>query len=208
MPQLKRCHGCDTRYEKQPNDPSFKCWCSPQCGYEVARERQERSIARRQAKAKRSAKVAQKADRAALRVRKESIKTIAQWKREAQTEVNKYIRARDAHLPCISCDQPPEIGQRHASHYRSVGACSQLRFNTWNIHASCAQCNSMKSGNILEYRIRLIQKIGIARVDWLECQNEITKVDIEYLRRVKRIFSQRSKRLERLRSFTDIDTTP
>ena len=52
MPQLKKCHGCDSRYEKGPSDDSFKCWCSPECGRIVARARQEKSRLKAEAKRK------------------------------------------------------------------------------------------------------------------------------------------------------------
>lgn len=171
--KLLKCCGCKERFDR---GAMFKTpagyFHSFECATSYARRKQQR--------------VQHKAD-------KERIKTKAEWAKEAQASVNSYIRARDHGKPCISCDQASNIGRRHASHYRSVGACTQLRFNTFNIHASCAQCNSKKSGNILEYRIRLIKKIGQEKVDWLETQNKITRYDIEYLKRIKRIFAKRAR---------------
>lgn len=146
-----------------------------------------------------STKAREKARRKADRKRKDAIKSRAEWAKEAQAAFNGFIRARDAHQPCISCGQSPYQGQRHASHYRSVGAASHLRFNTWNVHASCAQCNSMKSGNIVEYRIALVSKIGAERFSWLEYDNDCRTFDIDYLKRVKGIFSRRSRHYKKLR---------
>jgi len=144
---------------------------------------------------KESIKTEKKENRKAKKEFKEKHKTRSEWAKEAQAAVNSYIRARDAGKPCISCDKPDNgQHQRHASHYRSVGACSSLRFNTFNIHASCATCNSVLSGNLLEYRIRLIKKLGADRVDWLECQNELVRYDIEYLARLKKVFNKRARR--------------
>ena len=138
-----------------------------------------------------------------MREDKERIKTKAQWTREAQASVNKYIRARDKGRPCVSCGKPDNgQHQRHASHFRSVGACSSLRFNTWNIHASCMQCNSILSGNLIEYRIRLKDKVGAGRVDWLESRNEVTRYDIDYLRRIKKIFNKLARTAERRYNYT------
>ena len=131
------------------------------------------------------------------KILKDKIKTKAQWAKEAQAAVNAYIRARDSGKPCVSCGKPDNgQHQRHASHFRSVGACSSLRFNTWNIHASCMQCNSILSGNLIEYRIRLKGKVGVDRVEWLESQNDITRYSIDYLKRIKKIFTKRAKRLQ------------
>ena len=141
----------------------------------------------------------EKARRKDDRKRKDAIKSRADWAKEAQAEFNKFIRARDSQLGCVSCGQSPYQGQRHASHYRSVAAASHLRFNLWNVHASCAQCNCMKSGNVVEYRIRLVSKIGAKRVEAIECSNEPRTFEIEYLKRVKRIFSRRARHYKKLR---------
>ena len=125
---------------------------------------------------------------------KKNLKTQAQWAKEAQAAFNKYIRARDIGKPCVSCDKPDSGShQRHASHYRSVGACSSLRFNTKNVYASCSTCNNHLSGNLIEYRIRLNNRYGKELTDWLETQNGIRRYDIDYLKRIKRIFTKKAK---------------
>ena len=134
------------------------------------------------------------------RERLEKLKTPSEWAKEAQQAVNLYVRVRDKGKPCISCDKP-DVGVRNASHYRSVGACSSLRFNTFNNHASCYSCNCEKSGNLLEYRIRLVKLYGQERVDWLESQNVRTRYSIDYLKRVKKIFNKRAKHIAKLRGY-------
>jgi len=141
-------------------------------------------------------KLERKAYKATTRAMKKAMKSRSDWLREAQQVFNAYIRARDKGKPCISCDKPDnDQHQRHASHYRSVGACSALRFNTFNVHTSCATCNSVLSGNLIEYRIRLVKKIGAAKVGWLECQNKTVRYEIEYLAKLKKVFSKRTRRL-------------
>jgi len=144
--------------------------------------------------------IQRKEARKITREKKERLKTKTDHAKEAQTAVNLYIRTRDRGRPCISCDKP-DVGKRDASHYRSVGACKQLRFNTFNIWASCHSCNTRLSGNLLEYRIRLIPLLGADRVDWLESQNEIARYSIEYLKRIKRVFNRRAKHLIKLRGY-------
>jgi hypothetical protein len=177
-PRARKCkigaEGCDKSY--LPFNSMQTCCRNPFCALEAGRLAREKK-----------ARIKSKAD-------KERIKSKADWMREAQTAVNAYVRARDKGKPCISCDKPDNGShQRHASHYRSVGACSQLRFNTWNIWASCAQCNGVKSGNLIEYRIRLVPKLGATRVDWLESQNGVTRYSIEYLQRIKKLFAKRAR---------------
>lgn len=126
--------------------------------------------------------------------RKKALKSRNDWLKEAQSVFNKFIRLRDEHLPCISCCRFHN-GQYHASHYRSVGACSSLRFNEDNVHKSCYVCNTQLSGNILEYRIELIKKIGIEKVEWLECQPKCRKWTIDEAKEIIKKYKELCKLL-------------
>lgn len=92
----------------------------------------------------------------------------------AQAVFNKYIRLRDSSITnkCISCDYVwGNIGhqrQAHASHFISTSKSRLLRFNEDNVHMSCQICNTHLSGNLAEYRLRLIKKIGLEKVEELE----------------------------------------
>lgn len=130
--------------------------CSPLCALQFA-EQKER-------------KKQEKAFRREINQRREALKTRSDYLREAQTECNRYIRKRDEILPCISCGRYHK-GKWNAGHYRTVKAASQLRFHPFNIHKQCEPCNSNLSGNIVEYRINLINRIGEKNVIWLENNN-------------------------------------
>jgi hypothetical protein len=142
---------------------------------------------------------AQKAqERAKIKTRKEAVKTRQQWLAECQAIANRYARVRDAKDGCISCDKPAGWnGQWHGSHYKSVGAASAIRLNLWNIHKACSVCNHHLSGNIAAYKPRLIEKIGLEKVEWLESQTQLVKYDIEYLKRYKKVIGKRLKRMEK-----------
>lgn len=128
----------------------------------------------------------------------ERIKPKQKWLKEAQQWVNKYVRLRDRHLGCCSCDKPASWqGQWHASHFRSTKAASAVRFNLWNIHKSCSQCNNFLSGNIIEFEPRLRQKIGNEKVDWLRTQNQCADYSIEYLKRLKGVFKKKCAIIEK-----------
>jgi len=130
--------------------------------------------------------------------RKEKLRTKADHAKATQAVVNNYVRLRDAHLGCVSCDKPASWdGQWHASHYKSRGSNSALRFNLWNIHKSCSVCNNWKSGNIGEYTPRLIERIGLERVQWLDNHERSREYSIEYLKRLKAIFKKKIIRLQR-----------
>ena len=160
--------------------------CSPACAIVDAPKNQE--------KARKS--LAQ-VERREIKVRKEKLKSRAEHARDAQAVINRYVRLRDAHLGCISCDKPASWGgQWHCSHFRSVGAAAHLRFNLWNMNKSCSQCNAHLSGNIMVYRPRLVQKIGSEKVEWLECNQELVRHEIDYLKRIKAVFTKKCRRLE------------
>ena len=141
-----------------------------------------------------------KQERESIKQRKEKIKTRQEWLAECQAIANRYARIRDAKDGCISCDKPATWpGQWHGSHFRSVGAASAVRLNLWNIHKACSVCNHHLSGNVAQYRPRLVEKIGLAKVEWLESQNQLVRYDIEYLKRYKKVIGKRLRRMEKSR---------
>lgn len=132
------------------------------------------------------------------KARKEALKRRSQWESECRAIVQKIARIRDREDGCISCHLPATWGgQWHGSHFRSHGACSVLQFHLWNIHKACSSCNRDKGGNIIEYRPRLVQKIGQERVDWLEVQNGTFKPPIDYYVKFKRVMGKRLRRMEK-----------
>lgn len=133
--------------------------------------------------------------RVELREAKEKAKTRADWLADVQKVFNAYIRARDGKV-CISCGTTKHDIQYCAGHYRTRGAAGHLRFNEDNTHAQCNQnCNLKLSGNIINYRPRLIDKIGIERVESLENDNTTHKWTIEELKAIKQKYKLKLKQL-------------
>lgn len=98
-----------------------------------------------------------------------------------QVVFNTYIRKRDKDKKCISCGSHVENG--HASHFFSVGAYPNLRFNEFNVHLSCVECNLHKHGNTAEYAIRLPKRIGQDEFDRLILEkNEPLKLTISEIK--------------------------
>ena len=179
----RHCKVC--RKEFAPHLP-MQSVCSPACALSLAQSKR--------AKAEKAEQVKQ---RKADRERKERLKSRSELAREAQREVNRYVRARDFKEGCISCDKPATWqGQWHASHFRSVGAAPQLRFNLWNIHKACSVCNNHLSGNIRNYESRLKTKIGDEKHAFLLEENSCKKYNRDYLVRLKRVFSRKARRQE------------
>ena len=183
--RLKKCKICGSQFE---TSDSFRQWCSPECWVELAKQRTSK------AKAK-ADKARDKLAREKIKKAKESLKSRSDWLNELQTWVNKFIRLRDKDEPCISCGRYHQ-GQWHAGHYRSRGACPELRFNEDNIHKQCSVCNNHKSGNAIDYRINLIKKIGIERVAFLERENHPPlKMSVEEIKAQIKVYKQKCKEL-------------
>ena len=140
------------------------------------------------------------------RIRKELLKSRGDWIREAQAAFNKFVRLRDAKELCISCDKPPYFDRRYlvtiggdwdCGHYRSVGSAPELRFCELNAHKQCKKCNQFLSGNVVDYRKRLLDRIGSELVDWVEGQHEPAKLSIQDIKDIKKKYSALSRELEK-----------
>jgi len=129
------------------------------------------------------------------KVRRDALKTTQDYIKELQIVFNKYIRLRDKDLTCISC-QRNHTGQYHAGHYRSVGGNPELRFEELNNNKQCAPCNNHLSGNLINYRINLIKKIGLKKVEWLEGNHEPKHYTIEQLKGLKTLYKLKIKNVE------------
>lgn len=131
-----------------------------------------------------------------LRAAKVKIKTRAQHMKEAQAAFNAWIRERDIGLPCVSCGRHHN-GQWHAGHYRTVGGNPELRFEPLNVWRQCAPCNNHKSGDIVNYRLELVRRIGADKVDWLEGPHEPQRYTIEQLQAIKAKYRAMTRELKK-----------
>jgi len=175
----KKCKSCGIEFTPKN---SLQKVCSTKCALDLARQNAQ--------------KERDKAEKKKLSERKAKLKSRSEWLKEAQAVFNKFIRLRDKDQPCISCGRYHQ-GQYHAGHYRSVGACPELRFCEQNVHKQCAPCNDHKSGNIIEYRINLVNKIGADKVAWLERQDhDPKKYTIEDCKEIIKHYKAKIKELE------------
>lgn len=116
-------------------------------------------------------------------------------KKSAQMAFNAFIRERDKGLGCISCDKPANWGgQWHAGHFKTVGARPDLRFNEDNCHKQCSQCNNFMSGNIENYKPKLISKIGLGRVELLSRESQV-KYTCEDYKEIENYYKEKLKQL-------------
>lgn len=129
---------------------------------------------------------------------KESLKTWINYYQEALVVFNRYIRERDKNLPCISCDAPAGSYKITSGHFYPQGQYRGLGLNEDNAHGQCwFNCNKNRHGNLTEYRPRLINKIGIRRVEHLDSiRNDLIKPSIPRLIELKVIYKDKIKDLK------------
>lgn len=183
-PRPKACKNPDCRASFVPQRLG-QAVCSPKCGLaikDVSKDKARKAIAQ--------------IERRAIKAAKERIKSRADYLKDAQQAFNAWVRERDAGLPCISCGRHHD-GQYHAGHYRTVGGSPELRFEPLNVHKQCAPCNNHKSGDIVNYRIELVRRIGAEKVDWLEGPHEAKRYQIEELKAIAADFRARTRAIKK-----------
>lgn len=180
--KLRKCKNKACREYFSPSRP-LQSVCSPGCAISLSRYKAAALVAKSQ-------KQTRSVDKAAL----DKLQPKSYWLKRAQTAFNAFIRERDYNLPCISCGRFHD-GKYDAGHYRSVGAMPALRFHELNVHKQCVPCNQHKSGNILEYRIRLIPKVTQEIVDWLEKDHPALKLSIPDIQAIEAMYKAKTKAL-------------
>lgn len=172
----KKCKVCSIPFT--PVRPMQKV-CSPVCAMKLARE------------------VVAKADKKETKLKLDALQTKPQLVKKAQIAFNAYIRARDAGKTCISCDTPlgSEPNSYDAGHFRSVGSAPHMRYVEDQVHGQCKKCNRYLAGNVVEYRKRLIERIGKHRVEQIESDNTLRKYTKEALIEIARYYREEARRL-------------
>jgi hypothetical protein len=184
QPRPKTCINEECRASFVPQRLGQKV-CSPACG-----------LATKDVNADKARKALADVGRKELRAAKERVKPKGQYMREAQTAFNAWVRERDAELPCISCGRHHQ-GKYDAGHYRTVGSNPALRFEPLNCHRQCSPCNTHKSGDIVNYRIELVKRIGAELVEWLEGPHEPKRYTIEDLKAITAEYRAKTRELRR-----------
>ena len=153
--------------------------CSPLCGIEYTKQQKAKQWQKEK------------------KVIKEKLMTKKDYLNILQKVFNTYIRIRDKGKPCISCDKFLKPNDINAGHFYSVGAYANLRFNELNVHNQCIECNLYKHGNVLEYSLRLPNRIGIDNYNLLqENRNTPLKIDIEEVKELIKIYKEKTKQLK------------
>ena len=171
----RTCKICKTKFE--PTYTTVQMCCTPKCAIEYTKRLKDK---------------AWKKEKKQL---KESLKTTSDYLKELQVVFNQWVRLRDKGNVCISCQKPAK--KENAGHYRSAGSSPQLRFEPLNVHLQCEYCNTYLHSNAINYRINLIKKIGLDKVEWLEQEHEPKHYSTPELVLMKQEYKEKIRQLKR-----------
>lgn len=164
---------------------------------------------------------AEKRRRRELREGRERLKSRGELTAEAQAAFNAFVRLRDDGLPCISCGvtNPPEHatgGAWDCGHYLTVGAHPELRFCEDNAARQCKSCNSgvrrsKKRVHMVHdperhtairdrFRAGLIERNGLAVVEWLEGPHGPKRYTLDELRDIRDTYRRKATELRKARA--------
>ena len=170
---MKTCRNCKAKFEPFQ---TTQVVCSTSCAISVARKKVKKDYRAQTTKLRKDFQGKDRSHQLKL----------------AQAAFNAYIRERDPQSAgCISCGGT--TGRWTAGHYKTD---KSLRFVEDNCHGQCWwNCNSNQSGNIANYRPRLVEKIGIERVEALEIYLPPPKLTIEEIIEIKDRYRAKLKAL-------------
>lgn len=179
---MPRCQVCKEKYTRA-RPMQTTCDYPAPCALQGAKLKREKAQAKAASAAAKAEKKRRSDNRKAKRALNEN--TRSWWLKKTERIFNAWIRDRDAGCACHSCDTRETI-RWNAGHYRPAGNNSFLRFHPLNVHLQCSQCNdgNKKSGNLTEYRIGLVKKLGVEVVEWLEGPHPLKRWTIDELREI------------------------
>lgn len=105
----------------------------------------------------------------------EEKKSIPYLTTAAVNACHNYIKARDKGKLCASCDAQWS-SDFDAGHFMSGAKFPRMKFDEFNIHAQCIQCNRYKEGNVEQYRIKLTERMGAEYVAALDEKARLDKM--------------------------------
>lgn len=201
MSNKRTCAICKIKKpEVEMYKSGLKVYCGADCGAKLALKMYENENKKKD-----------RAFKSETKRRKEDIKTLSEWTKEAQVIFNKYIRLRDVDLPCVSCgitnkelaEKAPKVGGYwDAGHYYSRGAFPELRFEPLNCHKQCKSCNggskkyARKTESVKEgYENELANRLSSRELKWLNGHHEPKRYRIDDVKEIIKLYSKLYKEL-------------
>lgn len=160
---MKKCKNCKNPFEPRFSTLERFCW-ELECKYMEAMEKVSKIKSMRVKNQKKE-----------LKKKKEALETIKEMMKRVQKVVNLYVRTRDAGKECCSCDTILR-GKFDAGHFWNSNNFKNVTFDAErNVSGQCVKCNRWEHGSLLQYREKLIKRIGPEKYNQLEEDARVTR---------------------------------
>ena len=181
MSKLK-CTGCKDRFDKESMQrlPAGN-FHTIECALEYANNKTKKRNKAIAVKAKKADRKQHKADKE--RVKKRYGKN--GYYDNLKTELHRYIK----HVlrkgePCYTCGKNQSFSDSpqafHVGHFIPSKGYDCRRFMHDWLRIQCYSCNVANSGKRAEYRINLINEVGLDKVEWFECDANHLELNEQY----------------------------
>ena len=154
-PKICNC-GCGTEFipiklgQKQVNQSHYIIWL-----INTPQGQKKQAEAREKAK-----KIIVKAEKKKDKDQREKLKTLSDWHKDLQKEINLIIRIIDKDHPCISSNR--NLGNSYdAGHLYGRQSNPHIRYHLFNIFAQSVHDNQHKSGNQLAFIDGIEKTFGV-----------------------------------------------
>lgn len=197
MAKTKKCGGCHKRYEKQPDHPPFRNWCSFDCAIVISNRSKEKAY-------KKETISLTKVFRATDTGYQHKL-TQKAFNKMRKLEELEWFQIKGLEPECISCGKTNM--DWCCGHFKTVGSQANLRYSDVNTKLQCNKyCNMSLSGNIngnkttRGYRAGLIERFGYVEGNWIidycETHTEVKKWQCDELIERRQFFNKRIRELE------------
>lgn len=177
---MKRCKNCKIPFKPRFNPLERFCWLE-ECKTMEAMEKVHYNQSMRAKKSK-----------IELKEWKTNLETLPSLMKKAQNQFNKFIRLRDSGKGCISCDKPL-INKFDAGHYFSSGGHKATTFDERNCHGQCVHCNRYLHGNLLNYQIGIVKRIGDELFDLNKLSQNLKKFSKDEVKEILKKYKEKCK---------------
>jgi hypothetical protein len=165
--KLKKCKVCSQKFVLERFNQQT---CDYKCAIQLAKNKQKEKE--------------QKEWKIEKAILKDKLKTLSDYSKELQKEVNTIVRLIDKDTQCISTLKPLN-NKFDAGHFYSVGSNPSLRFHLDNIHAQSVYANQYLSGDQMNYLNGLSDVYGIDYKDYvisLKSRYKVLKLSIDEIK--------------------------
>lgn len=177
----KKCKECKTYF--QPNKP-LKYICSIPCAIAHTKKLKQVKELKEWKKYKRG--------------KEEEMKTLSDYYKDLEKEINQIVRYIDKGHECISSGK--KRYQVNAGHLYSVGAFPALRFNLLNIYNQSVDDNLYRGGNGVIYKERIKEVFGVEvaeEIESLKGKHKILDLTIPEVKATIKIARRINRRLKK-----------